>query len=186
LFTRDPEAVLPFSEFFSGPVVVDLGYLQDDDKTKNVVVAIMLNLFFSHMLSREKKPFLGTDPQLRYIDSFLLVDEANNIMQYEFDVLKKLLLQGREFGIGVMLASQYLSHFRTANEDYREPLLTWFVHKVPNLSVKDLVGIGLTDVDQSVVDRVKGLANHHCLYKTFDVAGEVIRAKPFYELRAKG
>lgn len=186
LFTRDPEAVLPFSEFFSGPVVVDLGYLQDDDKTKNVVVAIMLNLFFAYMISREKKPFLGTDPQLRYIDSFLLVDEANNIMQYEFDVLKKLLLQGREFGIGVMLASQYLSHFRTANEDYREPLLTWFVHKVPNLSVKDLVGIGLTDVDQSVVDRVKGLANHHCLYKTFNVAGEVIRAKPFYELRAKG
>ncbi|MBL9149844.1 MAG: hypothetical protein JNM94_14225 [Phycisphaerae bacterium] len=186
LFTRDPAAVLPFSEFFSGPVVVDLGYLQDDDKTKNVVVAIMLNLFFAYMLSREKKPFLGTDPQLRYVDSFLLVDEANNIMQYEFDVLKKLLLQGREFGIGIMLASQYLSHFRTANEDYREPLLTWFVHKVPNLSVKDLVGIGLTNVDQSVVDRVKGLANHQCLYKTFDVAGEVIRAKPFYELVARG
>ena len=116
----------------------------------------------------------------------LLVDEANNIMQYEFDVLKKLLLQGREFGIGVMLASQYLSHFKTANEDYREPLPTWFVHKVPNLSVKDLVGIGLTEVDQSTVDRVKGLANHQCLYKTFDVAGEVIRATPFYELRNRG
>lgn len=186
LFTRDPAAVQPFSQFFSGPVVVDLGYLQDDDKTKNVVVAIMLNLYFAYMLSREKKPFLGTDPQLRSIDSFLLVDEANNIMQYEFDVLKKLLLQGREFGIGVMLASQYLSHFKTANEDYREPLLTWFVHKVPNLSVKDLVGIGLTEVDQSTVDRVKGLANHQCLYKTFDVAGEVIRATPFYELRNRG
>lgn len=186
LFARDPATVLSFSEFFSGPVVVDLGYLQDDDKTKNVVVAIMLNLYFAYMISRDKKPFLGVNPQLRYVDSFLLVDEANNIMQYEFDVLKKLLLQGREFGIGVMLASQYLSHFKTANEDYREPLLTWFVHKVPNLSVKDLVGIGLTEVDQSTVDRVKGLANHHCLYKTFDVAGEVIRATPFYELRARG
>ena len=186
LFTRDSSTVLPFSEFFNGPVVIDLGYLQDDDKTKNVVVAIMLNLFFAYMITREKKAFLGVDPQLRCIDSFLLVDEANNIMQYEFDVLKKLLLQGREFGIGVMLASQYLSHFRTSNEDYREPLLTWFVHKVPNLTVKDLVGIGLTEVDQSVVDRVKGLANHQCLYKTYDVAGEVIRAKPFYELRAQG
>lgn len=186
LFTRDPKAVLPFSEFLSGPVVVDLGYLQDDDKTKNVVVAIILNLFFAYMISREKKPFLGVSPQLRFIDSFLLVDEANNIMQYEFDVLKKLLLQGREFGMGVMLASQYLSHFRTANEDYREPLLTWFVHKVPNLGVKDLVGIGLTDVDQSLVDRVKGLPNHHCLYKTFDISGEIIRATPFYELRSGG
>lgn len=183
LFARDPASVLPFAEFFSGPVVVDLGFLQDDDKTKNVVVAIMLNLFFAYMLSREKQPFIGSNPQLRFVDSFLLVDEASNIMQYEFDVLKKLLLQGREFGIGVMLASQYLSHFKTPNEDYREPLKTWFVHQVPNLGVKDLTGIGLTDVDQSLVDRVKGLANHHCLYKTFDVAGEIIRGKPFYELR---
>jgi hypothetical protein len=183
LFARDPAAVLPFSEFFSGPVVVDLGFLQDDDNTKNVVVAIMLNLFFAYMLSREKRPFVGHSPQLRFVDSFLLVDEASNIMKYEFDVLKKLLLQGREFGIGVMLASQYLSHFKTTNEDYREPLKTWFVHQVPNLGVKDLTGIGLTDVDQSLVDRVKGLPNHHCLYKTLDVAGEIIRATPFYELR---
>jgi hypothetical protein len=185
LFARDPDSVLPFSDFFSEPVVMDLGFLQDDDKTKNVIVAIMLNLFFAYMLSRDKQPFVGSNPQLRFIDSFLLVDEANNIMQYEFDVLRKLLLQGREFGIGVMLASQYLSHFKTSNEDYREPLLTWFVHKVPNLGVRDLVGIGLTDVDQSTVDRVKNLPNHHCLYKTFDVAGEVIRATPFYELMAR-
>ena len=103
-------------------------------------------------------------------------------MELEFDVLKMLLLQGREFGMGILLASQYLSHFKTSNEDYREPLLTWFVHKVPQLSVKDLVGIGLTDVDQSTVDRVKGLPNHHCLYKTFDVHGEIIRATPFFEM----
>jgi DNA phosphorothioation-dependent restriction protein DptH len=44
------------------------------------------------------------------------------------------------------------------------------------------VGIGLTDVDQSTVDRVKGLPNHHCLYKTFDVRGEIIHATPFFEM----
>lgn len=182
LFTQDPSKVMSFADFISGPVVIDLGHLKEDNKTKNVIVAIMLNLYFAFMLTREKKPFIGTDPKLRYIDSFLLVDEASNIMQYEFDVLKMLLLQGREFGMGILLASQYLSHFKTSNEDYREPLLTWFVHKVPQLSVKDLVGIGLTDVDQSTVDRVKGLQNHHCLYKTFDVQGEIIRGTPFFEL----
>ena len=59
-------------------------------------------------------------------------------MQYEFDVLRKVLLQGREFGMGVILASQYLSHFKAGATDYREMLLTWFLHKVPNLSGKDL------------------------------------------------
>src|SRR3546814_12989676 len=86
----------------------------------------MLNMFYENMLRTTKLPFLGQDPQLRAIDSYLLVDEADNIMRYEFDVLRKLLLQGREFGTGVILASQYLRHFKAGGTDYREPLLTWF------------------------------------------------------------
>ena len=103
-------------------------------------------------------------------------------MQYEFDVLKKILLQGREFGVGVMLASQYLSHFRTPRENYVEPLLTWLVHKVPNITVKELDSLGLPHVDSSMAQRIKSLECHECLYKTFDVDGQFIRATPFYEL----
>jgi hypothetical protein len=112
----------------------------------------------------------------------LLVDEADNVMKYEFDVLKKILLQGREFGVGVMLASQYLSHFRTAHENYVEPLLTWLVHKVPNVTVKELESLGLPHVDSSTAQRIKALDCHECLYKTFDVDGQFIRATPFYQL----
>ena len=78
-----------------------------------------------------------TDPQLRFVDSLLLVDEADSIMKYNFDVLRQILLQGREFGVGVLLASQYLSHFRTRDTDYSEPLLTWFVHKIPNVTPRE-------------------------------------------------
>jgi DNA helicase HerA-like ATPase len=134
------------------------------------------------MLTIPKKPFIGSDPQLRFVDAMLLVDEANNIMKYEFDVLKKILLEGREFGAGVMLSSQYLSHFRTAHENYIEPLLTWLVHKVPNVTVKELESLGLSYADSSTVHRIKSLERHECLYKTFDVEGKFIRAIPFYEL----
>lgn len=72
----------------------------------------MLNMFYETMLRTPKRPFLGSAPQLRMIESYLLVDEADNIMRYEFDLLRKLLLQGREFGAGVILASQYLRHFK--------------------------------------------------------------------------
>jgi DNA phosphorothioation-dependent restriction protein DptH len=119
---------------------------------------------------------------LRHVDAILLVDEADNIMKYEFDVLKKILLQGREFGVGVMLASQYLSHFKTAHENYVEPLLTWLVRKVPNVTVKELESLGLPLVDSSTVQRIKALECHECLYKTFDVDGRFIRATPFYKL----
>jgi len=103
-----------------------------------MLVAIMLNMFYENMLRTPKRPFVGNEPQLRVIDSYLLVDEADNIMRYEFDVLRKLLLQGREFGAGVILASQYLRHFKASATDYREPLLTWFIHKVPNVTPAEL------------------------------------------------
>lgn len=181
-FAENENDIVPFSEFMSGVVVIDLASVGQDDHTKNMIVIFMLNLFYEHMLKIEKCEFIGTNPQLRYVDTFLLIDEADNIMQHEFDVLRKVLLQGREFGVGVILASQYLSHFHTQHENYCEPLLSWFVHKVPNVTVKELESIGLTRVDSAIVERIKTLDCHECLYKTFDVDGVIVRGTPFYEL----
>jgi hypothetical protein len=166
----------------TGVVVVDLAAVGQDDRTKNMLVIFLLNLFYEHMLKIEKKPFVGTSPQLRFVDTFLLVDEADNILKYEFDVLSKVLLQGRQFGVGVILASQYLAHFKTQHMNYCNPLLTWFIHKVPNVTVNELKGIGLTQVDSGMTDRIRSLACHECLYKTFDTNGAIIRGAPFYEL----
>lgn len=182
IFEKDPAKTKSFDEFMDGVVVVSLDAMGQDDRSKNMLVAIMLNMFYENMLRTAKRPFQGTDPQLRVIDSYLLVDEADNIMRYEFDVLRKLLLQGREFGAGVILASQYLRHFKASATDYREPLLTWFIHKVPNVAAAELGALGFTSDLGDLSERVKTLPNHHCLYKSFDVSGEVIRGKPFYEL----
>lgn len=182
VFSSNREEIVPFPEFFDGVVVINLARLGSDDKSKNLLVAIFLNLFFEYMLKIEGKDFRGEAPQLRKLDSFLLVDEADNIMQYEFEVLNKILLQGRQFGVGVLLASQYLSHFKTSNKDYREPLLTWFLHKVPNISRRELEAIGLTDVAESTIDRIKNLEVHQCLYKSLGSDGEFIRGEPFYEI----
>jgi DNA phosphorothioation-dependent restriction protein DptH len=182
VFEKDPAKTKPFNEFFDGIVVISLDAMGQDDRSKNMLVAIMLNMFYENMLKTPKRPFVGSDPQLRVIDSYLLVDEADNIMRYEFDVLRKLLLQGREFGAGVILASQYLRHFKTSGTDYREPLLTWFIHKVPNVAAAELGALGYTSDLGELAERVKTLPNHHCLYKSFDIVGEVIRGLPFYEL----
>jgi hypothetical protein len=185
IFERDPEKTMSFDAFLDGVVVVSLDALGQDDRSKNMLVAVMLNMFYENMLRTPKRPFIGKDPQLRAVDSYLLVDEADNIMRYEFDVLRKLLLQGREFGCGVILASQYLRHFRVNATDYREPLLTWFIHKVPNVTAAELGALGLGITAGEMAERVKELPNHHCLYKTFDTSGHIIRGLPFYELIAQ-
>lgn len=182
VFEPDAHKTQPFNDFLDGVVVISLDALGQDDRSKNMLVAVMLNLFYENILRTPKRPFLGVNPQLRAIDSYLLVDEADNIMRYEFDVLRKLLLQGREFGAGIILASQYLRHFKVNATDYRDPLLTWFVHKVPNVSPAELSALGLTGSVGELAERVKSLQNHQCLYKSFDVPGDVIRGLPFFEL----
>ncbi|MGR9448286.1 ATP-binding protein [Rhizobium leguminosarum] len=181
IFEPDQSRIVPFDKFLDGVVVVSLDALGQDDHSKNMLVAVMLNMFYENMLKTPKRPFIGTDPQLRAIDSYLLVDEADNIMRYEFDVLRKLLLQGREFGTGVILASQYLRHFKAGATDYREPLLTWFIHKVPNVTSAELAALGLASNASEIAERVKTLGNHQCLYKSFDVPGEIVRGFPFFE-----
>jgi len=185
MFVPDAAEAISFDEFFDGVVVVDLAALGIGEKERNMLVVLFLNFFYEYMQRLEKRPYVGSDPQLRFVDAMLLVDEADNIMKYNFEVLRQILLQGREFGVGVVLASQYLSHFRTRDGDYSEPLLTWFVHKVPNLTARELGMIGLNSPTQTTVERVKTLAVHECLYKTHDVPGRFMRGIPFYELEKK-
>ncbi len=66
--------------------------------------------------------------------------------------------------------------------DYREPLLTWFIHKVPNVTPAELSALGLLGAAADMAERVKGLQNHQCLYKSYDIPGEIIRGLPFFEL----
>ncbi|MBW0147863.1 ATP-binding protein [Marinobacter arenosus] len=179
IFEDDPNKIVSFNEFFDGVIAIDLKDLSDD-KLKKMVIVIFLNLYYDYMLKVEKKPFVGTEPQTRFIDSYLLVDEAHNIMPYEFEVLSKLLLQGRAFGIGVILASQYFSHFKNQRTDYREPIQSWFIHQVPGVTARDLDKIGIPSASDNIVNRISGLKPFHSLCKTLGWEGEFIKAVPFY------
>jgi hypothetical protein len=181
IFESNPEKIVKFETFFSGVVALDLKGISDD-KIKNMIVVIFLNFYYDYMKKVKKRKFLGEEPQTRFIDSYLLVDEAHNILPYEFPVLSKLLLQGREFGVGVILGSQYFSHFKTKKENYVEPIPTWFVHKVPGIKVSDLDRIGLPNTGQSVIERIASLEVFESLCKTLGHNGEFITGIPFYKL----
>lgn len=179
--------IRPFSELLNGVFVLDLKSLGPDDQSKNMLVAIFLNLFYEYMLSVPKKKYIGTSPQLRALDSVLLVDEADNIMQYDFKVLNRILVEDREFGVGVWLSSQYLDHFNRSDIDYTQPLLTWFIHRVPNISMNQLRSIGLSGqaASNDTLERIKTLKKHECFYRSFGADGKFMRGYPYYELVAK-
>ena len=180
-FERDPDKIISFDQFFDGVVAIDLNDI-NDNKLKNMIIVIFLNFYYEYMMRIKKRKFLGENPQTRFIDSFLLVDEAHNIMPYEFSVLSKLLLQGRQFGVGVILASQYFTHFKTSRENYIEPINSWFVHKVPGMKGSDMDRIGLPSKRQDEIARISSLQMFESLCKTLDYEGEFMTGIPFYKL----
>lgn len=172
-----------FDELLEGKVLVlNLNSLGTDQDLKNALVVLFLNLYYDWMKRLDKHPFLDGEPSIRYVSSYVVVDEATNIMEYDFPVLENILLEGREFGVGVLLSSQYLSHYKTKATNWAEPLLTWFIHKVPTITVADLKRAGLT-VDQDVIDQIPQLPVHQALYKSLDSEPRIIVGLPFYKLK---
>lgn len=185
IFSDSADELQPFETLLNDRVVVvalsDLGI---DQSMKNALVVLLLNQYYAHMLKQQKWPFItnADGVQLRRLNSFLLVDEATQIMQYEFDVLMDLMLQGREFGTGVILSSQYLSHFKVRGTNYGEPLLTWFIHNVPAVTKQQLTALGITSASDEVAGRIPKLDRHQALYRSLGNPGAFIRGTPFYEM----
>ncbi|MGT2465829.1 hypothetical protein ACVOMV_12860 [Mesorhizobium atlanticum] len=67
IFEPDQTRTVPFDQFLDGVVVIALDALGQDDHSKNMLVAVMLNMFYENMLRTPKRPFLGGNPQLRAI-----------------------------------------------------------------------------------------------------------------------
>lgn len=184
IFSENQEETVSFSELLEDQVlIIALSDLGADTNTKNALVVLFLDLYYDNMLhSMTKWPFKGELPdQIRKINSFLLVDEATNIMSYNFPVLMMLLLQGREFGVGVILASQYLKHFKTTEQNYGEPLLTWFIHKVPNVTQVELTSLGLGQAPPNTAAKISTLVPHEAFYSSFGNDGVFIKGQPFFE-----
>jgi DNA phosphorothioation-dependent restriction protein DptH len=183
IFTENKEEMVSVKEFMDGRLnVIPLTNFNGDADTQNAIVVLFLDLYYEYMLQSKKWDFVGTNPQLRMLNSFLLVDEANSIMKYEFQVLDDILLKGRQFGFGVILASQYLSHFKTKNKNYGEPLLTWIIHKVPQAKESELKALGIVGANAEMAKKISTLPVHGAFYSSLNFENRFIRGLPFFEI----
>ncbi|MFL2482238.1 MAG: hypothetical protein ACJ0HZ_06555 [Woeseiaceae bacterium] len=181
IFEKDHSKIISFEQFFDKNIIVSLGDIHSD-QLKKTIVMMFLRFFYTYMYSRDTLEFIDGK---RFVDSMLVIDEAHNIMRYNFPDLEKVLVEGREFGVGVLLASQYMSQFRASQYDYREPLGTWFVQGVSMIKERDLEDIGITGENselKKMTNRIKKLEKFECLYKTAGVTGDFIKVEPFYKI----
>ncbi len=186
LFASDPMGTVSLYEMLHGTVVIDMsGYPGD---LKNLAVAIILDLFYAQMLNSSHSKLVTTEDGgvYRQIKKVILVDEADNIMSSGLPVLRNIIKEGREFGLGMILSTQYLDHFRGDDEDYRKYMKTWVVHNVENLKRSDVeyvFQLPMSDPSaEQLFQSIKQLEKHHSVVRIGTDAPMYMEDLPFFRI----
>ena len=181
VFEANPSNTKSLFEILSGVVVIDLsGY---DADIQSLIVAITLDLFYSQMQAAGSSKMEGN---YRQLTKMILVDEADNFMREGFPSLKKILKEGREFGVGTILSTQFLKHFGNGEDDYSKYILTWVVHNVSDLKNSDVDFVFKTEAksqeNQVLFNAIKSLEKHHSIVKMGNGKPVYVKDKAFWEL----
>ena len=188
IFEKSHENIQSFSELFTKNTVLNLSDLGGAGQD---IVDIIATMFLEHLYSDYMKTIEKPDFQVgedgvtrRFIDSMVLIDEAHHALGRGFDVLMKMMLEGREFGLGVILSSQYLSHFQLGGKNWAEALSTWIVHNVKGAKAKELENIGFRGQVQQMAQDLSSLKPHWAYYRCANgqTGGILMKGQPFFSL----
>lgn len=180
IFEPDSSKTKSLFDMMDGVTVINIA--QYDPDIQNLIVAITLDIFYTQMqvkgASKQKDGF-------RELTRMILVDEADNFMSQDFESLRKILKEGREFGVGTILSTQQLTHFKTAENDYTDNILSWIIHKVDKLKSKDVEAIFNTSTKQEsdqLMNQIRQIENFHSLYVDGKKEIQVMHDYAFFQL----
>lgn len=181
VFEGDSAKTQSLFGLLDGVVVIDLsGY---DADIQSLIVAITLDLFYAQMQAAGSSKL---NNQYRQLTKLILVDEADNFMCEGFPSLKKILKEGREFGVGTILSTQFLKHFGAGEDDYSKYILTWVVHNVADLKSSDVEFVfqveGRSSESQTLYTDIKAREKHQSIIKMGNLKPKYIVDKAFWEL----
>lgn len=181
VFENSPSKTKSLFDLLKGVVVIDLsGY---DADIQSLIVAITLDLFYAQMQAVGSSKL---DGKYRQLTKLILVDEADNFMSEGFPSLKKILKEGREFGVGTILSTQFLKHFGSGDDDYAKYILTWIVHNVADLKSSDVDFVFKTESksqeSQMLYNDIKKLQKHNSIIKISSEKPIYVKDRAFWEL----
>ncbi|EOY8359660.1 DNA phosphorothioation-dependent restriction protein DptH [Salmonella enterica subsp. salamae] len=180
IFETDPEKMTSLYDLVEGVTVIELaGY---PSEIQNLVVALTLDLFYAQMQKRGKPMVQG---DYRQLTKMILVDEADNFMRQDFASLRKILKEGREYGVGAILSTQEITHFKTGENNYASYILTWVIHRVSeikNADIKAVFNIEDKGEQEALMGQIRQLDKHFSLYVDGSKNFSKLRDKAFWEL----
>ncbi|WP_339281665.1 DNA phosphorothioation-dependent restriction protein DptH [Paenibacillus sp. FSL H8-0282] len=180
VFEPDASKTISLFDMIDGITVINLSGF--NASIQNLVVSITLDVFYNQM---QMQGHSGINGNYREITKMILVDEADNFLSKDFTSIKKILKEGREYGVGTILSTQFLSHFSTSDNDYANYILTWIVHNVSELSAKEIRMVFSTQSkaeEENIMNRIKSLQKHYSIMKAGSGQPVWMRDRAFWEL----
>lgn len=178
VFTPDNSECVSLFEWLDGVKVIDLTPYPGD--TKKVIVSLILDLFYEEMRQLGASKL---DGEFRELRAMILVDEAHQFLNKDFNSFRNIISEGRMFGVGMILSTQNLSDFKSAKQEYTQFILSWVILHLNNITKAEVANIfGSSDPNcQAYVDIVSKAEKFNGISK---IGNEVkaIRILPYYEL----
>ena len=175
VFESVPSRTKSLFDILKGVVVIDLsGY---DADIQSLVVAITLDLFYTQMQAVGSSKL---EDKYRQLTKLILIDEADNFMAEGFPSLKKILKEGREFGVGTILSTQFLKHL-TNKEAYElivEQNLYDFPAKNPSHVVNGIIrrycyGLNFPTASPIKYFKIVGYKGKKPLYSVIEIKEDI-------------
>ncbi|MDI5897659.1 DNA phosphorothioation-dependent restriction protein DptH [Flavobacterium yafengii] len=180
IFESDAAKTQSLYSLIEGVVVINLsGY---DESIQNLIVAITLDAFYTQMQRHGHSEIKGNKRQIK---KMILVDEADNFLSKNFNSIRKILKEGREFGVGTILSTQFLNHFATSENEYSNYILTWVIHRVNEIKIKEVDSLFSLDNKlqrENLIKTIKGLDKHQSIVNLAGSEPILIKDKAFWEL----
>ncbi|HEY3353384.1 MAG TPA: hypothetical protein VGQ83_09060 [Polyangia bacterium] len=162
---EDPDVDL--DAFFDGVHVLNLRPLGGTPTVIRAIICFFMNAFYDRMLHiGEATLEQRGGNSLRQLRRLVLVDEADDFMSLNLSSLKNIMQQGRSFGHGVILSTQFLHHFNKSDTPLRPLIGTWILHQMADLNVSDvkaLLGVASRTEANEVAHKLTTLAQHTSL-----------------------
>ena len=169
LFDPDGSHILSPEEL-RGIVVLDMsGY---PPRIQNLITAVVLGLLWQALRRRF--------PQgLARMEKLVVVDEADEILGRDIPVVKRLLREGAQFGLGMILAAREPEHI---DDDEKPCLDLWAVHSLEAPKRTELERIFEEAVPEQQMQELRKLQRHQCLLKSKGAGALSMQDLPFYEV----
>lgn len=188
---EDPSGNL--DDFLDGAHVIDLRKLAGAEAVIRSVISFFMNAFYGRMIQRgesvrESRLIGDKKVELRELRRLVLVDEADDFMGLNLVSLKNVMQQGRAFGCGVILSTQFLHHFDSADSPFKPLVGTWILHRMSDVNAASLRGLfGLPlDQAQNLAGLISALDVHtsYCYGLSSAQRAQIVRVRdlPFFEL----